>query len=395
MKKKEWFIVLLCLLIAPPLICGQTMSELRLRLLTINVWSGLDYQGFFRFGEYESSKRRKERFTALVKQVKELDPDVVFVQEANFAGPYARRLASMLGFTEIHQVANGGIKFGPLGIPVNFKEGMAILAKPALRLRRHDVWKLSGPLGLYGDFMTLNFKEAVHSLAVKIIINDTPFYLVNVHLNASPPYDEGLLGKLRERPDGQEMSSEQFERALAVTKERNQRRRREIQRLLQGLKSLPEGAPVIIAGDFNAEMNSPELQMFISSAGVLDVLTAAQDRDVAGSRENRFTWDPGLNENIVYSSRPKNASGRKLKGYDLLNALNAATPRRIDFIFLNKEFRPENVLASSLAVQSKEFGLHASDHFGVFAEVDLESICQRPPHKPQTVGRQAARPSFS
>lgn len=46
---------------------------------------------------------------------------------------------------------NGGIKLGPLGVPSNFKEGMAILARPSLRLRRHDVWKLSGPFGLFGD----------------------------------------------------------------------------------------------------------------------------------------------------------------------------------------------------------------------------------------------------
>ena len=265
------------------------MSEPRLRLLTINTWSGLDYQGLFKFGEYESGKRREERFAVLVEQVKKLDPDVIFVQEANFAGRYARRLAATLGFTEIHQVLNGGIKFGPLGIPVNFKEGMAILARPTLRLRRHDVWKLSGPFGLYGDFVTVHFDEAVFSLVGKIMVNETPLYLVNVHLAASPPDNEDLFRKLRERPEGREMTGEQFDQALAVTKERNQRRGKEIRRLLKDLKSLPEDAPVIIAGDFNAEINSPEIQTFISSAGVLDTLTAAQDRDIAGSRESRIS----------------------------------------------------------------------------------------------------------
>jgi endonuclease/exonuclease/phosphatase family metal-dependent hydrolase len=388
-KIKVSFFILFCLFFALPLICGQTVSEPRLRLLTINTWSGLDYQGFFKFGEYESGKRREERFAALVKQVKKLDPDVVFVQEANFAGRYARRLAATLGFTEIHQVLNGGIKFGPFGIPVNFKEGMAILARPTLRLGRHDVWKLSGPFGLYGDFITFNFDEAVFSLVGKIIVKDTPFYLVNVHLAASPPNDEDFLRKLRERPEGQEMTEEQFDLAVAVTKERNQRREKEIQRLLKGLKSLPEDAPVIIAGDFNAEMNSSEIQTFISSGDVLDTLTAVQDRDIAGSRECRFTWDAGLNENIAYASRPTNASGRKLQGYDLFNALGATIPRRIDYIFLNNDFQSENVLASSLAINSKESGLHASDHFGVFADVDLGSVCQTSPQEPPTVGRLA------
>jgi len=384
---KVLFFILLCLFFALPLISGQTMSAPRLRLLTINTWSGLDYQGFFKFGEYESDKRREERFAALVEQVKKLDPDVIFAQEANFAGRYARRLARALGFTEIHQVLNGGIKFGPVGLPVNFKEGMAILARPTLRLGRHDVWKLSGPFGLYGDFVTVHFDEAVFSLVGKITVNDTPLYLVNVHLAASPPNDDDLLRKLRERPEALEMTVEQFEQALAVTKERNQRRGKEIQRLLNDLKSLPQGAPVIVAGDFNAEMNSPEIQTFISSGGVLDALTAAQERNIAGSRESRFTWDSGLNENIAYSSRPANASGRKLQGYDLLNALDTTISRRIDYIFLNKNFRQEDVLASSLAIHSKESGLQASDHFGVFADVDLGSVCQTSPQEPPTVGR--------
>ena len=365
------------------------MSEPRLRLLTINAWSGLDYQGFFKFGEYESGKRREERFAALVKQVKKLDPDVIFVQEANFAGRYAQRLASTLGFTEIHQVLNGGIKFGPLGIPVNFKEGIGILARPTLRLRRHDVWKLSGPFGLYGDFVTVNFDEAVFSLVGKIIVDDMPLYLVNVHLVASPPDNEDLLCKLRERPEGQEMTIEQFEQAVAVTKERNRRRENEIQRLLKGIKSLPEDAPVIIAGDFNAEMDSPEIQAFISSGGVLDTLAVVHDRGIAGSLESRFTWDSGLNENTAFASRPTNASGRKLKGYDLLNALEATIPRRIDYIFLNEVFRPEDVLRSALTIDSKESGLLASDHFGVFADVDLGSVCRTSPKEPRTVGRLA------
>ncbi len=284
-RPKLVFFAFACLLISQPLISGQKPALSRLRLLTINAWSGLDYQGFFKFGEYESAERREARFAALVQQVKALDPDVVFVQEANFAGRYAHHLAAALGLTEIHQVLNGGIKLGPIGLPVNFKEGMAILARPELRLRRHDVWKLSGPFGLYGDAVSFHFGEAVFSLVGKVLINETPLYLVNVHLAAGPPDEEDLFRRFRERPEGRVMSAQQFEQAIIATKERNQQRQKEVQRLLKDLKSLPDGAPVIVAGDFNAEMRAPEMQTFTASAGVLDTLTTARERTTAGSLE--------------------------------------------------------------------------------------------------------------
>ena len=141
MKPKKFFVgILLGLVLIIPDLIGQTADAPRLRLLTINAWSGLDYEGFFKFGEYEPEARRELRFAALVEQIKKIDPDVVFVQEANFAGRFARRLADALAFSEIHQVVNGGIKFGPFGLPVNLKEGMAILARTSLALRRRDVW---------------------------------------------------------------------------------------------------------------------------------------------------------------------------------------------------------------------------------------------------------------
>ena len=34
----------------------------KLRILTINAWSGLDYEGFASFGEYEPKTRREARF---------------------------------------------------------------------------------------------------------------------------------------------------------------------------------------------------------------------------------------------------------------------------------------------------------------------------------------------
>jgi endonuclease/exonuclease/phosphatase family metal-dependent hydrolase len=366
---------------------GESPSQPRLRILTINVWSGLDYEGVFKFGEYEPRERRALRFESLVTQVKKLDPDVVFIQEANFAGRYARRVARALGFHEIHQVLNGGIKVGPFGIPVNFKEGMAILARPALNLQTHDVWKLSGPFGIYGDFLTFHFNEAVFSLVGKITAEGLPLYLVNVHLVSSPPEDESVIKKFRELMEGRTDAEAQVKRALADTRARNLRRESEVLRLIEKLKSLPGNSPVVFAGDFNTTEDAPEIQIFLSASGAISAWSAAQEREPELRGENLYSWDPERNENIGYSTRNVNASGRVRSGYGLLNALEGTVRRRIDHIFLSRHFRPEDVLCATVAVDSSEAGLPASDHFGILAEVDLGYVQKTCPKESKAVER--------
>ena len=113
-------LILFCLCATHPAVVNGE----QLKVLTINVWSGLDYTGTIRVGEYESAETRRARFLSLVTQVKELSPDVIFVQEANPVARYAAKLASALSMDEIHQLVNGGIKIGGLGIPVNLDEGL-------------------------------------------------------------------------------------------------------------------------------------------------------------------------------------------------------------------------------------------------------------------------------
>ncbi|MFH2032713.1 MAG: hypothetical protein ABIJ40_19125 [Bacteroidota bacterium] len=67
-------------------------KDLKLKVVTINVWSGLNYNGVFRMGDYETKTRKGERFNILVSQIKELDPDIIFLQEANPVKYYSERL---------------------------------------------------------------------------------------------------------------------------------------------------------------------------------------------------------------------------------------------------------------------------------------------------------------
>lgn len=146
-------------------------QDSKLKVLTINVWSGLDYSGTFSFGEYETDERRELRFKALLEQIKKLDPDVILTQETNPIVRFSSRLAKELNFDEIHQVCNAGIKFGPFGIPSNMKEGIAIFARKGLSLTEYDVWKLSGSFGFYLANYTERTKEFSNNSKFSVMMN--------------------------------------------------------------------------------------------------------------------------------------------------------------------------------------------------------------------------------
>ncbi|MCK4446551.1 MAG: hypothetical protein KAW56_05675, partial [Candidatus Marinimicrobia bacterium] len=40
-----------------------------LRILDINIWSGLDYKGYIKMGEYETDIVREKRYQALLTQI--------------------------------------------------------------------------------------------------------------------------------------------------------------------------------------------------------------------------------------------------------------------------------------------------------------------------------------
>ena len=54
-----------------------------LEVATINVWSGLDYVGSVKMGEYEPGVRREKRYRILVGQLRDFAPDVVVLSETD------------------------------------------------------------------------------------------------------------------------------------------------------------------------------------------------------------------------------------------------------------------------------------------------------------------------
>ena len=312
-----------------------------LRVVDINVWSGLDYQGTLVMGEYESEARREARYRALLAQLRALDPDVIGVHEANPIPGYVRRLADDLGYDAVMHMGLGGVRAGPVGLPWNLREGDAILARPSLGLRDEGRRKLSG--GAVGSFFSFHFSDATQVVAASIGVDGRRIPVFATHWHAG------------EAPADSAWRDRESIRTLAFVEE------------VAG-----EGAAVVI-GDFNATVESPAVRRLLR-AGFVDAHGAA--RGVAA----RPTWDPTRNRNIREhylgaagdaGPIPDTASGPE------------STARRIDLILVRPDpagGRPGlSVLDARVVLDAVVGGVHASDHFGVMAELALPATAAPPP----------------
>ena len=337
-----------------------------LRVVTINVWSGLDYRGSIRFGEYEKPERREHRFELLLSQLRKLNPDVVFLQEANPVGEYSSRLADSLGMDEVHEVCNAGIKLGPIGFPTNYKEGIAILARKGLNVRSRPPVKLSGSFGLYGS-ISINFDEAEFAQPAVIYVGDLPVYLLNVHLSAFPPRDTSIVSQLNQWVVDGEIDSVDAVEAERELDYGSRRRQSEVSELLSELAHLPPEAPVIVAGDFNSVKNSTEMSTLLENGKLNDVRASTPD-------SNAVTWDPRTDGNIGFSTMMVDARELELDLQGKMSAVYDRLPKTIDYILLNHSFKPGTVRLARVAMDSSVDGLYSSDHFGVLADLDLSGL---------------------
>ena len=127
---KKGFLFVIFLVFSLVLVLPET-----LKIVTYNTWYGLDGHGLLKMGEYEDAKIRAKRLDLLIEGLKELKPDIIFLQEVNPVGRMPGKLKKALGYSAISKIYNGGIKIFGLGIPVNLNMGLVILAKKELKLK--------------------------------------------------------------------------------------------------------------------------------------------------------------------------------------------------------------------------------------------------------------------
>lgn len=137
-------------------------------------------------------------------------------------------------------------------------------------------------------------------------------------------------------------------------------KRTEAQRLCGWLReTVPPDAPLIIAGDFNAEAGWPEL-LILQERGFTRLIP----------REDGYaTWDPLHNMNLqTYYAEEARQKQKSL--YHQLDALDELIPRNIDHFFVRN--LPLSAVTDCRVCATKVYeGVSISDHFALTATVEL------------------------
>jgi endonuclease/exonuclease/phosphatase family metal-dependent hydrolase len=276
-----------------------------------------------------------------------------------------RRYAEALGYDEIHKVCSCGIHLG-FKIPANVNEGIAILARPELQLRRVGKKRLSGNARCAAavGFQT---RESRYALFGTISIGERKVLVVTTHLSAPPHVPPGFEDELeRLVSDGVLDTAQRDEivEALERKRERNLDETREllaqIKKYRSDLSASGEPLPVLLGGDFNTEPSTPS---------VVEVKNASFAMLAVG--KDFLTWDPATNhENYAIGSSRK----QPLPTFDILQVeelldTRRTTARQIDHLFALGDLP----LISSLMVLDRDLdGMFPSDHFGILAVLDVE-----------------------
>ena len=340
MKKTVTLILILLIMVS-----GAAFAEKTLKIVTVNVWSGLTYNGAFKSGTYESREERAFRYGLLVNALRDLDADIIGVNEANMLPGYAKRLSRDLDYDYIYAVRFGGIRLGQAGFPINLREGQVILAKKYLNLAPAGSGSLSG--GYAGNFASFHWRDAERVVAGKITVGEREVFLFSAGWHASEfssepqlktlvdLYSSGsiegpdLLARMRDAVNGQE------ERLIEAVK------------TVEFISEVAGDSAVVLMGTLNALPGSDEISI-LTDAGFIDAWRAG--------RGEGYTRDGVRNTNIIKYF------------YDEQSAEN---PRRdrIDYIF----FRGSGLTAKKVAIALDEatYEVHPSDHFAVVAELEF------------------------
>jgi len=318
-----------------------------IRILTINIWSGLTYKGFFKMGRYPDNPEK--RYQLLLSEIGKLTPDIIAIQEANPLPRYAQRLAMDLNYEVIYGVALGGIRFGSFGIPKNMREGQAILGKKPWTITELGRKRLSGG-GIVTNWLSIHFREVTQALLGRAVIHGKPLYLYNVHLHEGPFKGSALEVMLKRL--AREMTKEKVEEARKAAEKDMERRRVEIVNLIKFVEeTLPPGMPAVILGDFNTTIESGELEPLLAGGKWVDSF-GLKNSNVEG-----VTWDPQHNPNYRPTEAVKDP-------YKTLHAYHGSHPYRIDFILVSGNISDDHILESRVVFTPVD-GLSPSDHYGV------------------------------
>ena len=349
------------------------------KLLTYNTLHGLEPSGLT-VKASESKEERQARLDLQFRELSVIQPDIMLLQEVNPLPEMANQyVAAMKGFglryAAVHQVDACGVRVAPgLAVVPGLNNGLAVLVKAPLVLRKVKGLKLSGGFGRCDDYMGFQTGELRYALLAEVENPNTGRKLltVSLHLHSGIERNAFFIQKINEYVDAGKVRREDFEEIVAALEKSQDRRLEEIRRLLKEIQKLNTNdtyVGVLVGGDFNFEPDDPEYRE-LEGAGLKDTYA------MASPETEVYTLDPqrnviagkGLREVppallAAMKRLPESLQEKILEGYQK----GISEARRVDFLFLLRN--PSDVLPHG-CFRHELFG-HAeadspgSDHYGV------------------------------
>lgn len=338
----------------------------QLSVVTFNLWHGLNPTGIYRFDEYDKPGEKMARLSHFIEQAKALDPDILFLQEVNPVPSLSKQIARELNCDVVFITDNAGMKIGPVGLPVNLRSGLAILAKKRLHLKELGGKKLSGPFGRCGRFLSVQFLEFRYVQAASVVFQNEEILLLNTHLHHGLEVTEEFLRIIDKLVREDKVAQGEALEAIKIGHGAAKRRKNELITALDFARLHNfEDLPVLFAGDFNASSDAPELMWLKDEIGFRSV---TNDND---SLHPIFTWDPKRNAHTLLAAdfTPANAFEKFIKKHFSRRVVDDR--RHLDYIFTKNAKAKFEVVESELFGDQPKAGRMASDHFGIKATLKL------------------------
>ena len=358
----------------------------RFTVLTYNMLHGLEVRGWsVRPGE--SKEEQRTRFNLQARQLSLAQPDVMLLQEVNPLPEKAEAFVTApktfgLQYTEVHQADACGIRLFGLRIVPGLNNGMAVLAKAPLRLRKVEGLNLSGGIGGCGDFFGLQFGELRYALIAEVENPGTgnKFLVVSLHLHSGIERTAYFIQKATEAEEQGRIQREDLQDFVADLKQDQNRRLDEIRVLVKELLRLQAEETylgVIVGGDFNFEPDSPEYRELLA-AGLRDTyMVASPSNDLysydpeqnAIVRQEEVVMPPSLRQALMHL--PESEQQKIVEGY----RKGMGQARRIDFLFhMGKPAnKPKECLRQELFGEPTAVSVQTgSDHYGVLNTYTLD-----------------------
>ena len=352
----------------------------RITLLTYNTLHGLEPSGMT-VRASESQEARQARLDLQFRQLSLIQPDVMLLQEVNplpeMAEQYITAMKrSGLRYQAVHQVDACGVRLAPgLAVVPGLNNGLAVLAKAPLVLRKVEGLKLSGGFGRCDDYMGFQTGELRYALIAEVENPNTGRKLltVSLHLHSGIERNAFFIQKINDAVKDGKARQEDFAEIVAAMEQDQERRLAEIRLLVKEIDTLyAKGSylGVLVGGDFNFEPDDPEYRE-LERAGLKDTYAMASPETEVYSLDPQRNVIAGHGVQEVPSALraamrrlPESQQQKILTGYQK----GITQARRVDFLFLMRTpaesatgcFRQE-LFGESEAVSNAP----GSDHYGV------------------------------